>query len=65
VMLFEHPKVDNFWDNLIFSLVTKKKWEEERENKNTMRVWERESCPLFYYTNIIIEYIQMSFKFYV
>jgi hypothetical protein len=24
-MLFEHLKVDNFWDNLLFSLATKKK----------------------------------------
>jgi predicted NAD-dependent protein-ADP-ribosyltransferase YbiA (DUF1768 family) len=23
VMLYEHPKVDNFWDNLLFSLAIK------------------------------------------
>jgi hypothetical protein len=25
VMLFQHLKVDNFWDNLFFSLAAKKK----------------------------------------
>jgi hypothetical protein len=31
VILFEHPKVDNFWDDLFFLFSNKKKRVEERE----------------------------------
>jgi hypothetical protein len=39
-----------------FFFSNKKKWEDKRESKNTMRVWERvvQSCPPFCCTNIII-----------
>jgi hypothetical protein len=49
VMLFVHPKIDNFWDNPHFSITTKKKREEERENKNTMRVCERELSKVVHF----------------
>jgi hypothetical protein len=57
VMLFVHPKVDNFWNNPLFSIATKKKWEEEREWEYNESMWERvvQSCPFFGCTNIIID----------
>jgi hypothetical protein len=49
VMLFVHPKVDNFWDNPLFSIATKKKSERRRESENTMRVCERELSKVVHF----------------
>jgi hypothetical protein len=49
-MLFGHPKVDNFWGNLLFFFAIKKYSERWRE-----RVVQ--SCPLFGCINIISLYL--------
>jgi hypothetical protein len=49
-MLFVHSKVDNFWDNPLFSIAIKKNMRGgERESKNTMRVCERELSKVIYF----------------